>query len=98
MAKRNLKFKNIFSLSLSKKAIRPRKLVKDKAIVNFLLEHMKPAKINFSKIKIPSFLNFIENEKKDSINSNIFQEENIQEGSPIVGVTLLKEFYDNVKK
>ena len=59
---------------------------------------MKPAKINFSKIKIPSFLNFIENEKKDSINSNIFQAENIQEGSPIVGVTLLNEFYDNVKK
>ena len=98
MAKRNLKFKNIFSLSLSKKAIRPRKLVKDKAIVNFLLEHMKPAKINFSRIKIPSFLNFIENEKKDSINSNIFQVENIQNGSPIEGVTSLNDFYDNVKK
>ena len=98
MAKRNLKFKNIFSLSLSKKAIRPRKLVKDKAIVNFLLEHMKPAKINFSKIKIPSFLNFIENEKKDSINSNIFQVENIQNGSPIEGISLFNNFYDNVKK
>ena len=47
-----------------KKAKRTRKFVKDKAIVNFLLEHMKPAKINFSKIKIPSFLNSIENEKK----------------------------------
>ena len=98
MAKRNLKFKNIFSLSLSKKAIRPRKLVKDKAIVNFLLEHMKPAKINFSKIKIPSFLNFIENEKKDSINSNIFQVKNIQNGSPIEGISLFNNFYDNVKK
>ena len=97
MAKRNLKFKNIFSLSLSKKAIRPRKLVKDKAIVNFLLEHMKPAKINFSRIKIPSFLNFIENEKKDSINSNVFQVENIQDGSPIEGISL-NDFYDNVKK
>ena len=96
MVKHNLKVKNIFSFS--KKAKKPIKLVKDKAIVNFLLEHMKPVKINFSKIKIPSFLNFIENEKKDSINSNIFQEENIQEGSPIVGVTLLNEFYDNVKK
>ena len=63
MAKHNLKLKT-FSLSLSKKAKRPRKLVKDKAIVNFLLEHMKPVKINFSKIKIPSFLNFTENEKK----------------------------------
>ena len=57
MAKHNLKVKT-FSLSLSKKAKRSRKLVKDKAIVNFLLEHMKPVKINFSKIKIPSFLNF----------------------------------------
>ena len=98
MAKHNLKVKKTFSFSLSKKAKRQRKLVKDKAIVDFLLEHMKPVKINFSKIKIPSFLNFIENEKKDSINSNIFQGEYIQEGSPIVGVTLLNEFYDNVKK
>ena len=96
MAKHNLKVKNIFSFS--KKAKKPIKLVKDKAIVNFLLEHMKPVKINFSKIKIPSFINFIENEKKDSTNSNIFQAENIQEGSPIIGVALLNEFYDNVKK
>ena len=97
MAKHNLKVKT-FSLSLSKKAKRSRKLVKDKAIVNFLLEHMKPVKINFSKIKIPSFLNFIENEKKDSINSNISQEENIQDGSPIEGISLFNNFYDNVKK
>ena len=59
---------------------------------------MKPAKINFSRIKIPSFLNFIENEKKDSINSNIFQVENIQDGSPIEGISLFNNFYDNVKK
>ena len=59
---------------------------------------MKPAKINFSKIKIPSFLNFIENDKKDSINSNIFQVENIQDGSPIEGISLFNNFYDNVKK
>ena len=97
MAKHNLKLKT-FSLSLSKKAKRSRKLVKDKAIVNFLLEHMKPVKINFSKIKIPSFLNFTENEKKDSINSNISQEENIQDGSPIEGISLFNNFYDNVKK
>ena len=96
MAKHNLKVKNIFSFS--KKAKKPIKLVKDKAIVNFLLEHMKPAKINFSRIKIPSFLNFIENEKKDSINSNIFQVENIQDGSPIEGISLFNNFYDNVKK
>ena len=41
-----------------KKGKMSRKLVKNKAIVNFLLEHMKPAKIDFSKIKIPSFLTF----------------------------------------
>ena len=58
---------------------------------------MKPVKINFSKIKIPSFLNFTENEKNDSINSNIFQEENIQDGSPIEGISLFNNFYDNVK-
>ena len=97
MAKHNLKLKT-FSLSLSKKAKRPRKLVKDKAIENFLLEHMKPVKINFSKIKIPSFLNFIENEKKDSINSNISQEENNKDGSPIEGISLFNNFYYNVKK
>ena len=57
-----------------KKAKRIRKFVKDKAILNFLLEHLKPAKINFSKIKIPSFINFLENEEKSSINSTIFQE------------------------
>ena len=59
---------------------------------------MKPVKINFSKIKIPSFLNFIENEKNDSINSNIFQVKYIQDGSPIEGISLFNNFYDNVKK
>ena len=59
---------------------------------------MKPVKINFSKFKIPSFFNSIENEKNDSTNSNIFQVENIQNGSPIEGVTSLNDFYDNVKK
>ena len=95
MAKHNLKVKKTFSFSLSKKAKRQRKLVKDKAIVDFLLEHMKPVKINFSKIKIPYFLNF---EKNNSINSNIFQMENIQIGSQIVGEALLNDLYDNVKK
>ena len=56
---------------------------------------MKPIKINFSKIKIPSFINFIENEKKDSINSNIFKVENIQDGSPIEGISLFNNFDDN---
>ena len=61
-----------FKLKKSKKT---RKIVKDKAIVDFLLEHLKPAKINFSKIRIPSFINFAENEEKYSINSTIFQDQ-----------------------
>ena len=48
-----------FKLKSTKRA---RKFIKDKAIVNFLLEHMKPAKINFSKIKVPSFLTFLESD------------------------------------
>ena len=62
-----------FKLKKSKKT---RKIVKDKAIVNFLLEHMKPTKINFSKIKIPSFINFLENGEKSSFNSILPQEQN----------------------
>ena len=53
-----------------KKIKRKRKLIKDKAIVNFLLEHMKPVEIDFSKIKIPPFLNYLENGGKESILQN----------------------------
>ena len=53
-----------------KKQKRKRKFIKDKAVINFLLEHMKPVKIDFSKIKIPSYLNFLENEEKKQISSN----------------------------
>ena len=50
-----------------KKTKKQRKFIKDKAIVNFLLEHMKPVKIDFSKIKIPSFNSFLEKEEKEAI-------------------------------
>ena len=80
-----------------KKAKRARKFVKDKAVVNFLLEHMKPAKINFSKIKIPSFINFLENEEKSSINSTIFQEQNAPDESLISGLSLLNTRLENEK-
>ena len=80
-----------------KKAKRTRKFVKDKAIVNFLLEHMKPAKINFSKIKIPSFLNFLENEEKRPIDSTIFQEQNAPDESLISGLSLLNIRLENEK-
>jgi len=52
---------------------RIKKFIKDKAIVDFLLEHMKPSKIDFSKIKIPSFLDYLESEGK-KCNSNNSEE------------------------
>ena len=80
-----------------KKAKRTRKFVKDKVIVNFLLEHMKPAKINFSKIKIPSFINFLENGEKSSFNSIIFQEQNASDERLISGLSLLNIRLENEK-
>ena len=80
-----------------KKAKRTRKFVKDKAIVNFLLEHMKPAKINFSKIKIPSFINFLENVEKSSFNSILPQEQNVSDGRLISGLSLLNIHLENEK-
>ena len=53
-----------------KKTKRKRKLIKDKAILNFLLEHMKPVEIDFSKIKIPPFLNYLESGGKEPILQN----------------------------
>ena len=49
---------------------RIKKFIKDKAIVDFLLEHMKPSKIDFSKIKIPSFLDYLESEGKKNNSNN----------------------------
>jgi hypothetical protein len=38
---------------------RAKKIITDPAIVNFLLEHLRPSKIDFSKIKIPPYINII---------------------------------------
>ena len=57
----------------NKRKKRAVKLIKDKAIINFLLEHMKPSKIDFSKVKIPSFLNILESEgEKNNKKLNFF--------------------------
>ena len=80
-----------------KKSKRTRKFVKDKAIVNFLLEHMKPAKINFSKIKIPSFINFLENGKKSSSNSILPQGQNVSDERLISGLSMLNIHFENEK-
>ena len=58
---------------------------------------MKPAKINFSKIKIPSFINFIENEEKSSINSTLFQEQKVSDERLISGLSLLNIRLENEK-
>ena len=50
----------------TKKVKRRTKLIKDKAIVNFLLDHMKPAKIKFPKLMIPSYLNLENKENKEN--------------------------------
>ena len=61
-----------------KKSKRKRKFIKDKAVINFLLEHMKPVKIDFSKIKIPSYLNFLENEEKNKFHQMNRMKKNFQ--------------------
>ena len=53
----------------TKKIKRRTKLIKDKAIVNFLLDHMKPAKIKFPKLRIPSYLNS-ENKENNEVETN----------------------------
>ena len=83
-----------FKLKKSKKT---RKIVKDKAIVDFRLEHLKPAKINFSKIRIPSFINFAENEEKYSINSTIFQDQKVSDEKVFSRMPLNNTFLGNKK-
>ena len=65
-----------------KKTKKQRKFIKDKAIVNFLLEHMEPVKIDFSKIKIPSFNSFLEKEEKEAISPNESNEQKIFKDNP----------------
>ena len=72
-----------------KKAKRRRKFIKDKAIVDFLLEHMKPVKIDFSKIKIPTFIDFLENGEKNSIFPNASNEQKIFKDIQTIGISLL---------
>ena len=59
------------------KRIPSRKFIKDKALVNFILQHSIKAKINFSKIKIHSFSNYIHRKENDCkyINKNFELEE-----------------------
>ena len=42
------------------------KIIKDKTIINFILQHSKKEVIDFSKIKIPSFLDCLNEEEEHS--------------------------------
>ena len=81
-----------------KKTKRQRKFIKDKAIANFLLAHMRPAKIDFSKIKIPSFLNFLDDEEKKPEKQNGIQDNQNDEGLPILGRTQINFFFEDENK
>ena len=64
--------------------------IKDRAIIKFILEHSKKPKIDFSKIKIPSFMDitkndFLENQKE---NKNLFNSKNLimkEKGNKVSG-------------
>ena len=75
--------------SIVKRTEKKKKYIKDKAIINFLLEHMKPVKIDFSKIKIPTFIDFLENGEKNSIFPNASNEQKIFKDIPTIGISLL---------
>ena len=74
-----------------KKSKRARKFIKDKAIVNFLLEHMKPAKIDFSKIRIPSFLELEKQENNEGQSINESKKE-------IFAMPFVNSFLEKVEK
>ena len=80
-----------------KKAKRRRKFIKDKAIINFLLEHMKPIKIDFSKIKIPSYLEF-ENDERSKGETKTLDGNPNNSKSSIFKLSLLNDLLENDKK
>ena len=47
------------------KGIKKNKYIKDKALIHFIHQHSIEEKIDFSKIKIPSFSNLSETDKDD---------------------------------
>ena len=75
----------------AKKSKRAKKFIKDKAIVNFLLEHMKPAKIDFSKIRIPSFLELEKQENNEGQSINESKKE-------IFAMPFVNSFLEKVEK
>ena len=67
------------------------KYIKDKSLKKFLLQHMKRQKLDFSKIKIPSFFGNSEEDEEDSLN------ESFQSFSSLPTFNLKKFFYFEIK-
>ena len=75
------------------------KYIEDKCVANFILQHLRKEKIDFSKIKIPSFLDVMNNEEEESKsnkNNNLnkkSEQPNIQKNNniPKFGFSFLNE-------
>ena len=63
----------------NKKKIKYRHYIKDKAIIKFILEHSKKPAIDFSKIKIPSFMEITKNDyhENEKENKNLFNSDDL---------------------
>ena len=74
-----------------------RKYIKDKSLTDFLLQHLKKEQIDFSKIKIPSFLDFIKNEEKEE--NKALKQSDSENGKrmPLFGFSLLNELLSDKK-
>ena len=77
------------------KQIRKIKYIKDEAIVNFLLQHSESKKIDFSKIKIPSFFDDCndsnENTTTQSALEQVHNNEQKPKQLPVFGLNLFNE-------
>ena len=52
------------------------KYIKDKGIINFIIQHTQKPNIDFSKIKIPSFLQGF-SEDEDTFNNSVLKDNNL---------------------
>ena len=81
-----------------KRSERGKKVIKDKAIVNFLLEHMKPVKLDFYKIRVPSFTFFLENEKKNFYDLNNLKKKKKKDEIKFFKMSSKNFDFDDLKK
>lgn len=74
-----------------------RKYIKDKSLTDFLLRHLKKKPIDFSKIKIPSFLDIIKNEEKEENKALTQNDSENGKRMPLFGFSLLNELSSDKK-